>query len=675
MSVSPGASRTGRRPRILIDAIAYAPRDGGFTTAMHDLLDTCRALPEFEFVVVHARRHRSAFRSFGLATYSVAIPGSLRFFASLFLLPIIARRAGAAAVHAEISALPWFIGVPGSVTVHDVHFLIEPQAGGRSIRQRVMGVYWGRVFVASIRRAAIVKAISATTAEDLRQRVALDLPIVVSEPRFVAPPGPEPARRFARPDEDLRLLFVGSVVPRRNLPFLLRALPLVRRRWRLDVVGSLWWGKDELEATAMDERVHIHGYLPDPERERLMADAHLLVAPSRYEGFGYPTAEAMIRGLPVFTSDIGAFREFVPEPWRFPLEDPAVLASMIDTLDADAFSTMAREAPDLVARFGVENHRANHRVLFQRLVAGASVAAGPPAVGSDWRPGKLDRVRALGRRAVSSTLGDGAERRLRGFYHGVLRKTGRFGLPEDAATASVLAAVAERAGTILDVGANVGRYAWFLRRHASPSSRLYAFEPHPAAAQLLRAAVGRSPGCTVLEVAAADRDEVAELVVPEGPFGSAVSALSWIRTEPNGDERSALTIASRRIDGLLEDGTIEVADPVFMKIDVEGAEGRVLRGAAGLVDRHRPVIYFECQNQSAVRQGETPDGLWAQLGEAGYRIFATGSGAFVPVDRVQPEVTNYLAIPGVAGSGGDQALDAAAIIAIIDGWATRGPAA
>lgn len=369
-------TNAGRRPRILIDAIAYSPRDGGFTSAMHDLLDTCRTLPEFEFVVVHARRHTEVFRAYGLRTYSVAVPRSLRFFASLIVLPLVARRTKAAAVHCEISALPGSMGVPGSVTVHDVYFLIEPDADGRSIRRRIMSTYWRRVYVASLRQARIVKAISETTADDLRRLVSPDLPIVVGEPRFLAPPGPEPVRSMPDPDQDLRLLFVGSVIPRKNLGFLVRSLLLVRRRWRLDVVGNLWWGADELGPVRNDERVHLHGYLPDAERDQLMLDAHLLLAPSHYEGFGYPAAEAMVRGLPALTSDVGAFREFVPAEWRFPLDGGESLASMIDSLDEAAYGAMPGIARAAVARFSPEAHRARHRHLFERLVSALPPHAG-----------------------------------------------------------------------------------------------------------------------------------------------------------------------------------------------------------------------------------------------------------------------------------------------------------
>jgi hypothetical protein len=237
-------------------------------------------------------------------------------------------------------------------------------------------------------------------------------------------------------------------------------------------VGSLWWGADELGPLATDGRVEVHGYVPDSERERLMAEAHLLIAPSRYEGFGYPAAEAMARGLPVFASDVAAFREFVPQDWRFPLDDPAVLASMIDGLDAGRLSTMSDEAPGAVARFSPANHRERHRELFGGLVSTSGAADRPRIHGSEWKPGGLARARSLVRRALIGTLGDGAEARVRAEYHRVLRRVGRFGPPEDATTSAVLAAVAANSRTILTSGER--RSIRLVPRNHARQLRLYA---------------------------------------------------------------------------------------------------------------------------------------------------------------------------------------------------------
>ena len=53
----------------------------------------------------------------------------------------------------------------------------------------------------------------------------------------------------------------------------------------------------------------------------------------------------------------------------------------------------------------------------------------------------------------------------------------------------------------------------------------------------------------------------------------------------------------------------------LLKIDVEGMEGDVLRGAAGTVARHRPVIYVEND-----RQARAPE-LIRQIAAMGYRLY------------------------------------------------------
>ena len=284
----------------------------------------------------------------------------------------------------------------------------------------------------------------------------------------------------------------------------------------------------------------------------------------------------------------------------------------------------------------------------------------------DWKPGAVGRIRGLVRSALLAVLGDGGERRLHGWYHRVLRATGRFGLPEDKVTTATLAAIAARSSTIIDIGANVGIYAWFLRRHAGPHANLFALEPHPGASALLRDALGGLAGCTVLDVAASDRDGTATLVVPDGAFGSPVSGLAWVEADAAPAQPDHLLVRVRRLDGLIEDGSVTVVGPVFVKIDVEGGEGRVLGGAIDLLRNHRPIVYFECQASSLARQGETPESVWAIFREARYRIFANQSGRFQPVTAVVASIVNYLAIPDDQAAG---SFDEMSIGPLLDAWA------
>jgi FkbM family methyltransferase len=297
-------------------------------------------------------------------------------------------------------------------------------------------------------------------------------------------------------------------------------------------------------------------------------------------------------------------------------------------------------------------------------------ATGRRTTSSRWRPGLGGRLRAAVRRGLTALVGDSGEARVRRWYHRMLRSTGRFGLPEEPATVDMLRAVAGRANTIVDVGGNVGRYAWFLRASAPPGGQLIAIEPHPAAAQLLRSTLDGLPGCTVLELAVADMDGTAQLVVPDGAFGQSLSALAWIEL-PRDRTSPGIEVPLRRIDGLVADGSLAVAGPVFMKIDVEGSEGRVLRGAAAFLRRYRPVVYFECERAALVRQGDSAEAVWAELARAGYATYAQVNGRFVPVRGVDPRVSNYLALPVLPGRDDRVSLDRTALGAVLDAWAAE----
>lgn len=82
-------------------------------------------------------------------------------------------------------------------------------------------------------------------------------------------------------------------------------------------------------------------------------------------------------------------------------------------------------------------------------------------------------------------------------------------------------------------------------------------------------------------------------------------------------------------------GTVRLDDVVpradFIKMDVEGAEELALRGAAGLLERCRPVVMFEVNHEAARRLGRAPTergGSWRRWG--------TGSSARIPKAGSRP---------------------------------------
>lgn len=125
--------------------------------------------------------------------------------------------------------------------------------------------------------------------------------------------------RRALKDNPLRILFVGSLIPRKELHTLLTALAsLTRHSWRLDVVGSPKTDPayasrvfSEIERLGVRDQVRLLGSLTGQELAECYAGNHLLAVPSSYEGFGIVYLEGMGFGLPALACTAGAAREII----------------------------------------------------------------------------------------------------------------------------------------------------------------------------------------------------------------------------------------------------------------------------------------------------------------------------------------------------------------------------
>lgn len=140
----------------------------------------------------------------------------------------------------------------------------------------------------------------------------------------VAAPGTVRAPRATGSGNPLRLLAVGSVVPRKAYTVLAEALRGIGGEWHLDIVGAARDAAETkrltaaLEATGADgkplsTRVTLHGGVDDKALTAFYARADLFVMPSLYEGYGMVLAEAMAYGLAVVCTTGGAAAETVPD--------------------------------------------------------------------------------------------------------------------------------------------------------------------------------------------------------------------------------------------------------------------------------------------------------------------------------------------------------------------------
>lgn len=131
----------------------------------------------------------------------------------------------------------------------------------------------------------------------------------------------------------------------------------------------------------------------------------------------------------------------------------------------------------------------------------------------------------------------------------------------------------------LDIGANIGNHARFFSRFFA---RVYAFEPHPRAFGLLSAnAYGRA----IVPLNYGLSDRAGRFPIEENQANLGASRISNERTD------TGLEYEVRSLDDITQD-VIE-GDIGFVKIDVEGHEAHVIRGASQTLQVFRPIITFE----------------------------------------------------------------------------------
>lgn len=162
--------------------------------------------------------------------------------------------------------------------------------------------------------------------------------------------------------------------------------------------------------------------------------------------------------------------------------------------------------------------------------------------------------------------------------------------------------------TVIDAGAHIGFFTLPLARWVGAEGRLLAVEPEERNFARLGARLERA--------GLAARVETIRGVLAErsGDFRVAINPLH------PGDHRLAeegTPVAGWSLDDLLAE---RPGPPVsFIKIDVQGAELRVIEGASEVLARDRPALLVEVEPPVIVEMGGTPEDLLAGLDERGYR--------------------------------------------------------
>jgi FkbM family methyltransferase len=150
-------------------------------------------------------------------------------------------------------------------------------------------------------------------------------------------------------------------------------------------------------------------------------------------------------------------------------------------------------------------------------------------------------------------------------------------LSDELNTLITLSAICDRMDCFVDIGANIGIYSAIMarRRLFSTQFRMIAFEPHPDTFIRLRQNVS-SLGVEIQNIALSDVDGELEFV--DGAVSHVFTALQFANSYNIRSE--IITVETKRLDHFEWN-----SNSVFLKIDAEGQELKILQGAQGMFDR------------------------------------------------------------------------------------------
>jgi FkbM family methyltransferase len=211
--------------------------------------------------------------------------------------------------------------------------------------------------------------------------------------------------------------------------------------------------------------------------------------------------------------------------------------------------------------------------------------------------------------------------------------SGRF---EPEVAAAIVGVV--RSGMIVaDIGANIGVHTLQLARIVGPDGKVLAFEPNPVARQELETNL-RLNGIKhvqVLELALCDHDGIAPFQFPE----EGEEAMGGLIATSRFTVARVDKVETARLDEVISRLALHHLD--FIKIDVEGAELNVLKGAGELLmGTNRPTILYESVLVNTNPYGYTPNDMAQFLKENEYSVHQIDDENFLGIPREKKSRSN-----------------------------------
>lgn len=195
------------------------------------------------------------------------------------------------------------------------------------------------------------------------------------------------------------------------------------------------------------------------------------------------------------------------------------------------------------------------------------------------------------------------------FLHISVTKNQRY----DALTRKILAKVLEPASVCVDIGCHKGEILDLMLKH-SPGGHKYGFEPIPELFHDLQIKYQGNGQVTISPVAVYDQSG-------KTSFQHVLNAPAYSGIKKRKYSKKEVDIEQITVDTACLDDLIPASAPVkLIKIDVEGAEFRVLKGARRILSESKPLVIFEFGLGAADYYDSSPVELYRFIHQCGLQI-------------------------------------------------------
>ncbi|MEN6400784.1 MAG: FkbM family methyltransferase [Armatimonadia bacterium] len=205
----------------------------------------------------------------------------------------------------------------------------------------------------------------------------------------------------------------------------------------------------------------------------------------------------------------------------------------------------------------------------------------------------------------------------------------------------VVRRILESACAFVDVGANIGYYT-LLASKVLKHGAVFAYEPMPSTFEWLERNIRLNKCRNVESFPIAVSDQVGETTIhlfASDSFASASQFQAW-----RSDTVESVRVPTTTLDSHLLPRLPRVPADMLMKVDAEGGEFAIFRGAEQLLKSVRPILMFELFPALADAAGWQPEQLLGHLKEYGYEFFIPQSDG-----TIRPLLYDDIPSPSIEG--------------------------